>query len=127
MIVDFADGSMVQFPPLQIQIFATSALVANLQIGVKVQLKKGMPGATSQAIHSRAEGEFANGTLCLELKQWCHLEVLRQMHQAANFGGLQVSTADVASAGKGAQLGGRASPQGQREEQRRHPRDVGLT
>ena len=41
MIVDFADGSMVQFPPLQIQIFATSALVANLQIGVKVQLKKG--------------------------------------------------------------------------------------
>jgi len=41
VIVDFADGSMVQFPPLQIQLFTDSALVANLQIGVKVSLERG--------------------------------------------------------------------------------------
>jgi len=40
IIVDFKDGSMVQFPPLQIQIFTASALMANLQVGVKVSLKQ---------------------------------------------------------------------------------------
>ena len=40
IVVDFKDGSMVQFPPLQIQIFSASALMANLQIGVKISLKQ---------------------------------------------------------------------------------------
>jgi hypothetical protein len=40
VIVDFADGSMVQFPPLTIQIFNHSAHLTNMQVGVRVSLRR---------------------------------------------------------------------------------------